>query len=397
MSDKQQILSLTGVRGWAALWVILFHIIIKADIFTSLDWGFIEPFARKGYLGVDLFFILSGLIISYSYAAAITLQDPQGIYHFIKLRFARIYPVHLFILFVFLIYVVAYNVFLNEYPPDLINNKPSHYSYYAIDFFLNVLNIQAWDVTDHLSWNFPAWSMSAEWFAYLAYPFFAGILFRYNSVRLNIGAIAILLVLYHVFLKLSIFESLGQLSIHLGLVRVLAEFLFGCLLYNIYRQAKSNGMIFTWMPWVALVVLGLSLYYNFPDVAVVGFLGFVIYSLAQNDSGILGKVLFSNRVSVYFGKISYAMYMVHALPIIWYTSLRTHMFSNQNYTLVREYSELGALLAATVLLSILIYHFVESPMRAYLRKTNAGETLFLRGWEKATILLLKIKGRLFRA
>ena len=62
MMAKGKIDSLTGLRGFAAIWVIWFHAMGAKSL-----W-FLDNFLRRGYTGVDLFFVLSGFVISYVYA-----------------------------------------------------------------------------------------------------------------------------------------------------------------------------------------------------------------------------------------------------------------------------------------------------------------------------------------
>src|SRR5512135_3691795 len=88
---------LTGIRGIAALWVILYHYAITPLDVLRLDQ--ILPFVRYGYIGVDLFFILSGFIITHVHGRDTASLAPMPVLHFLSLRIARIYPVHIVTLF----------------------------------------------------------------------------------------------------------------------------------------------------------------------------------------------------------------------------------------------------------------------------------------------------------
>src|SRR5258708_40084565 len=96
--------NLTNLRGIAAVWVVLFH-------FQSLIVQVILPqqtkLVAKGYLMVDLFFIMSGFIICHVYQQSFQAGLTAGSFRrFIVARFARIYPLHLFTL-LFLIILIA--------------------------------------------------------------------------------------------------------------------------------------------------------------------------------------------------------------------------------------------------------------------------------------------------
>jgi peptidoglycan/LPS O-acetylase OafA/YrhL len=92
--------ALTGVRAFAALWVFSMHM---AAVVTAMlpgrvasAWAFVTT---PGFLGVDLFFVLSGFIISYNYAAIFDNRfDVTRWGRFLWARLARIYPVHFVLL-----------------------------------------------------------------------------------------------------------------------------------------------------------------------------------------------------------------------------------------------------------------------------------------------------------
>ena len=80
MLRVRDIPALTGLRGIAALWVVFFH----------LEYGSAIPIIEKGYLGVDIFFILSGFILMHAYSGP--KSNKFGYTRFIKARIARVYP-----------------------------------------------------------------------------------------------------------------------------------------------------------------------------------------------------------------------------------------------------------------------------------------------------------------
>lgn len=122
-------------------------------------------FFHNAWMFVDLFFVLSGIVISFSYT-----QFDFGTFSFrdfVVRRLARIYPLHIVTLFATLgfrllkIAVVAFGV-MHLVPAETpVNNLYS--------FVANVFLLHALGVLDYLSWNGPSWSISAEFYTYLIF------------------------------------------------------------------------------------------------------------------------------------------------------------------------------------------------------------------------------------
>lgn len=103
MSNRHPYLTnLTPLRGLAALCVALFHFTGAIDNINLPHFTWI---IRKGYLMVDLFFIMSGFIIMHTYGESFRGEIKKtALTRFVVARFARIYPLHLFML----LFLVAY-------------------------------------------------------------------------------------------------------------------------------------------------------------------------------------------------------------------------------------------------------------------------------------------------
>ena len=149
MATRDELDALTGLRGIAALWVLAYHAGLSA----------------AGYLGVDLFFVLSGFIIAYNYADARLAEDGRRYREFLWRRLARIYPAYLAALLLTLAAVAVLA------PWEVSLRKSAHFT--AEGFWASVFMVQAWTVPVPRVWNVPGWSVSAEWAAYLAFPLIA--------------------------------------------------------------------------------------------------------------------------------------------------------------------------------------------------------------------------------
>src|SRR5262245_26486696 len=159
ISYPSHIKSLTSLRLIAAIWVLLYH--FREHL--GLDLGRIGLVAN-GYLGVDLFFTLSGFILAHVYLSEVE-GGRFGYGGFLKNRIARIYPMHLAALAAMLVLFAgakAMGVAVGAPEAFKLRDLPQH-----------LFMLHAWGLTQTVGWNFPSWSISAEWAAYLCFPVIA--------------------------------------------------------------------------------------------------------------------------------------------------------------------------------------------------------------------------------
>jgi peptidoglycan/LPS O-acetylase OafA/YrhL len=160
---------LTGVRALAALLVLAMH--TEQNVPAGVES--ILAFVARGYLGVDFFFVLSGYIITHVYFASLASPHSGAVRIFLWHRFIRLYPVHITVL----AGLVA-TVSLAGAAGYVLNN-PQEWQWNDLLWQLTLL--QAWGVTQSPGWNVPAWSISAEWFAYLLFPCLPRVWFSYGG------------------------------------------------------------------------------------------------------------------------------------------------------------------------------------------------------------------------
>jgi peptidoglycan/LPS O-acetylase OafA/YrhL len=155
---SREIASLTSLRGYLAAWVVLGHFWQE---FLSLLPGlaFLSPWVEHGHSAVPGFFVLSGWVLAHNYRQAFR-HGEVGWLRFLGLRLARLYPVHLAMLASVGVLVVGAAV---------IGRSPGE-AYGLRSLAAQLLLVQAWVPGMALTWNYPAWSISSEWFAYLLFP-----------------------------------------------------------------------------------------------------------------------------------------------------------------------------------------------------------------------------------
>jgi peptidoglycan/LPS O-acetylase OafA/YrhL len=339
---------LTGVRAVAAIFVVFFHF---GDDFAVLfhPIRLLRSVYRSGDVGVDLFFILSGFILSLNYLDAFESFSPREYFDFLRARLARIYPVHLFTLLLLGGLVLAARHYGVHVPAE---------NHTRFTFFTNLFLVQVWPgFFRGLNWNLPAWSISAEWFVYLVFPFLA---LRTAKAKRPIQWSGILLAIFIVSSFFGARASLGW-----SLLRVTCEFFAGCMLYRVYRAGVRCPM----QPWLAglisISVCVACVQFGVTKSLVLPFLALLIWGLAAYPDGLL-----SGRTAIYWGQVSYSLYMTHGIcQIALNRMLPVDRF--QGTSLPVRLSVIVAYLVVIAVAAVATFHLVEEPARKWLRKRPA--------------------------
>jgi peptidoglycan/LPS O-acetylase OafA/YrhL len=343
------IVSLTGVRGIAALWVVMCH--FRTELALALPGlpagDLLEAVAFHGYLGVDLFAFLSGFVISYTYGDRLASFGGAQTRRFLWLRLARVYPMHLFMLVVFVVARV-----LGEGTSALTSAAGD------ATFWRQALLIHGWGFDETFAWNVPSWTVSSEWFCYLLFPLFAPALQRVRSGPLAAG-LAVLVLATTTALLFAVGHPRFTAYLDWGLLRIGGEFLTGCLLYRAWKADFGRDRYWGWTALFALVfsVFASTLH---PALAVPGF-AVVVYALAWQESP--AHRVFGNRVVVYLGEISYSVYLVHWFVLQYVEPLGLSALPDS----VRVWAMFAVVIAA----SAAAHHAIENPARRWLREAGA--------------------------
>jgi peptidoglycan/LPS O-acetylase OafA/YrhL len=290
---RGQIPALTGLRGIGAVWVLLYH----------LTEGLHIPVLKSGYLGVDLFFILSGFVLTMVYADSFVSLNWQEYLRFLQVRLARIYPLYLATLLLAATLVLAFSERAMEF--DQAARR------FSLDAFIAcLLLIQNWAYWLPTSWNLPSWSLSAEWLAYLLFPVAIPMLRSFRTARHAAAAAGFLLVLLCVAVLSKGVDS-DNLTGSGGTLRMVCEFGCGAFLC----QAMRNGFrIPSWTGSVAAIAV-LSITLSYSALNLLTTFGFaLVVVIAAAGKGPLHTAL-SSRPVVFLGDISYSIYLLHWIVI----------------------------------------------------------------------------------
>ncbi len=288
---------LTCCRAIFAGWVFAYHLNLQAHYAPSL--GTAGAFVQRGALGVDGFFILSGMILAYAHPdLPVSFAEAR---RFWGKRLARIYPVHIAMIVAMALMVGSAWV-LHVHPRD-----PDRF---GLDELLShLLLIHAWGFSDRWAWNYPSWSISAEFAGYLAFPVLWALLRGQNGIGL---AVVLPLTLLGVVGAHVIAVQQGlTLTYDGGLIRIFPEFIAGMailpLLPRLPRWCNGRAMALAGAAgFVAAAIAN-------DEVATIAALWLMLAGLLlagrQGRGAVLGRI----PALHWLGEISYSYYMSFAL------------------------------------------------------------------------------------
>ncbi|WP_296246639.1 acyltransferase family protein [Pseudomonas sp. UBA4194] len=294
MAQGERYHALDSLRGVCALAVVLYHLHVVGSI-TEL------PFFQSADLFVDFFFVLSGFVITHAYGNRRDLDFKK----FFILRTFRLAPLHVVLLAAFILFeFVKWAAWQKGFA---FNKEPFSGMYAPSQILPNLLLVQGWTtLTENLSFNYPSWSISIEYYMYLI---FAALL-MFSSVQRKVLWAGIAL-----FGFVMLEQPSGLLSSYA--YKGLSCFFAGALCHTVFQAASARGRPGFALASVlelcafGLVVLVLSL--PLPGKSLVASLLFcAVVTLFAFDAGVVSKVL-KGGVFALLGRLSYSIYMTHVI------------------------------------------------------------------------------------
>lgn len=382
---NQSLPLLTPLRGIAALMVVLFH----ARLLLFPQWmesiAGVTRLIENGYLWVDLFFILSGLVLAHVYGEAFTAPRRTVSYgRFLWLRLTRVYPLYV----VTLVLLVGWELYKAQHgvgfyggplfkmwewegmPPFGSPFTPAE----ALPSALLLLQV----VTDQgLTWNFAAWSLSVEWISYLLFP----LLIPLAVTRSRWSHLAPILALT---VLAFIVHSRGTLDVTSGALAVgrgVSEFVLGLWLLPRVKAARSLSMMQRDLPLLIAFLLPFVLlqFTMTPQLTLLLICAYVLLiwiaaSQGKRQSPLLH--LLDNRLTNWLGDLSYSIYLLHALVLLTGCELIHYLAPEFTAWWYAQTNPLLGVAATLLMLGVLIalsavsYHLFERPLQRRLRRVG---------------------------
>jgi peptidoglycan/LPS O-acetylase OafA/YrhL len=341
---------LTGLRFIAAFWLLLYFFWDRLGLGPREQFGLIE----KGGMGVDLFFILSGFILAHVYGPQVetkTFHWPT----FLWARLARVYPLHLACLLAmigiwFLARMMGAEI---EAQAFNVSQIPAH-----------IALVQAWGLVGSDGWNFPSWSISAEWFAYLTFPVTFGIAALFRKAPLF--GIGLAVTLFGALVALA--HLMGMVLVDMtwqgGALRIIPSFLMGIACWMLGRKITMPAL-------QAQIGVGISVAWimgaaslRFPTELLWPGLAGLVFFLAETSKH-ENYALCASKSWVYLGEISFAAYMVHLPVDIVYYQVVERVFGQPQGGLALALGSGSILL--TWMVAAAAHALIENPARNFMR------------------------------
>jgi len=327
--------ALDGVRAIAALLIVFFHSAVCVQqtgsmAASTLPVGVVRWILDRCWIGVDVFFVLSGFLIGRILLVQLRAEgiDFRGFY---RRRLYRIFPAYYVVLSLSLFVFARSDTFRLLYAntpwPDLLRRSPANYLYLSNYLFSNAGNIMGW-----------GWSLCIEEHFYLLFPLLLALLFRWTTSRTRV-AVLLLLPLAPVAARAAVFLRDPSVTLwqrlnweshtHCDplLLGVLIAYLF------VYHHAAFERVTVRLGPlsWVAgLFCIGVVFVWG--GTIRPGFFAVVpqFLVLACGAGLLLINGLFidnwvSRCLAHHFwypiARVSYGMYLIHLFVVLWLLSL----------------------------------------------------------------------------
>jgi len=333
MKTNSYLSGLDGVRGIMALAVAFSH---SFGHFTGWRSN-IYIFNNASY-AVEVFFILSAIVLFHSYGIKIKNGD-LSVYHFFLKRFFRIYPLHwACLILIFIVFWGAIPQWINfNLSTDFLSDITLTSSLIDLEF-TNTLNQPAWSISVEM------WAGGLILIAFLRSKIIFYILFLFSVIAL-------------VFYNANNHGGPGQFGYYIssGVVRCIYAMGCGLIIWNILnvikiKQSLINLIVNTSMFVTLMIVWNLKLTNGFYLFAVpLTALGLTL--LSRSNGSFLS--FFNHRLMNLLGKYSFTLYLLHT-PVIYLL-----LYFKTNNTTLNILLSFGAV-AFTLLISPFIYNKIEN-------------------------------------
>lgn len=358
-NSRQHLLGLDGVRGLAILMVMIGHFIVVGKHLDYKVDG--QRFFTSGYLGVDLFFVLSGFLIT---GILIDAKGTPGYFKVFYIRRAlRIFPLYYGLLALGWLSVI----FITPGDKQVLtgHNLMAWYWLYASNIGMAVkggwLASPTWLGLGHF------WSLAVEEQFYLVWPLIVMLLPVKWLQRLCV-ALVISSPIIHAILQ----NQIGLLATYVSTLNRLGVLAAGAWLAIMWRNPDGWKKVTRWLVPVTgffgIILLIERIFVIYPlascESFIMIFFGAGCVGLAANGDGAISRFIFESRMLRWLGKYSYGIYVYHhALKPVWmHFFWRGWIVPTIGSGWPGTFTYMACATVASLLLAWLSWKFFESPI-----------------------------------
>ena len=403
--DRPDIPALTGLRFYAAFFVLIAHGCAALLAVHETPDGAIYWIRQASGFGMTLFFVLSGFVIHYNYADLVTGAGVKGIGSYLWARFARLYPLFLLMMLIYFLVSSRHIDYWTGHAERLSS------TFRALPYFL--VSVQSWlyvvidgnPLLDAIGGASPiTWSISTEWFFYFLYLAFVWLVLKLRTPQVALLVILLWCLVWTV-IAAGLYDRTDRINswavAHFGPVADigerpqdsfvrwllyfspylrLGEFVLGALVAQLYARLRSvtvsrpensvgaagfvaaaaSAVAATYVeysPNVGTTILR-EMNMNFalaPSAALLIF-------CAARYRGAIFRPLTCRPVMV-LGEASYSIYLVHLVML----TAAARLLAPAAHGILYDVAELLFITIIIFLISIALYAFYEAPARKLLR------------------------------
>ena len=325
-----------GLRTVAVIPVILFHL----------------GFVKGGFYGVDVFFVISGYLIT----KILTVDIENGnfsLHRFWLRRVKRLLPLLLTVILITLIItpLLVFKPVVKSISQDIFPALFSYFNFHALNNFDDY-----WGGKAEQSFFLHTWSLSVEEQFYLLYPIFLYFSHKYFkkffTPILIITLISIFLFFFYGKINRDIEKAFYLLPSRIW------ELSIGGLSSLINLKKIKKYKFQQYLPIIGILIILLAYIVGNTRLWILPVIGTSLIILFCTPTDLIGKIL-STKPFVFIGKISYSLYLWHWGIIVLFKNLK-FQFQNINQYLIN-----GLAISLTFLLAYLSYTFIENKTRNY--------------------------------
>lgn len=331
-----------GLRAIAIFFVLVFHL-NPTGIITG------------GYLGVDIFFVISGYLITGIIYNDI-VDGKFKFFQFLNRRIARLYPALLFMIFI--VIVAGFFIYTTDY--YVTAAKTIKFALFSISNIKFMHSKGYWDISSIENPLLHTWSLGVEQQFYLFFPLVLCFFYKIFKFKITITATIIILSIISLVSAQYLSDKIPTTNFYFASSR-LFELGIGGLLAIIGNKFKKIANINKEI----LLVLGLVLIFfcaifypdnikHHPGLSTLPVILGTILCILYGDTQYTGKFL-RQKIIVYIGTISYSIYLIHWPLIVFY-----------KYTIQEQfltYFEQIMLFLTTIIIASIMYNFIENKYR----------------------------------